>query len=75
MEGSPNPEEQNPGQEIADVLSRLGEEYGFDSETCEEIAAMPFSDAFETAYSYLSQAGLDPDEILDEFMEEPTDQE
>jgi hypothetical protein len=55
---------------IAEVLRGLGEEYGFDYETCDEIVAMPFEVAFETAYSYLTQAGLDADEILAEFVEE-----
>jgi hypothetical protein len=55
---------------IAEILRGLGEEYGFDYETCDEIVAMPFEVAFETAYSYLTQAGLDADEILADFVEE-----
>jgi hypothetical protein len=31
---------------------------------------MPFPEAFETAYGYLAQAGLDPDEVLAQFMQE-----
>ena len=56
---------------IANRLASLGEEHGFDLQTCEEIMAMPFEEAFETAYSNLVSAGLDADEILAEFMEEP----
>ena len=63
------------GSEIAEVLKSYGEEHGFDLETCDEIATMPFPDAFETAYGYLIQAGLDPDEILAEFMQEPAEEE
>jgi hypothetical protein len=67
--------EQSPSKEIADLLSsRYGEEHGFDPETCEEIAAMPFEEAFETAYGYLAQAGVDPDEALSDFTEEPTEE-
>ena len=64
-------ESEDLGGEIADVLRTYGEEHGFDAETCEEIAAMPFPEAFETAYGYLAQAGLDPDEVLSRFMQEP----
>lgn len=60
-----------PSQEIADLLISFGEEIGFDTETCEEISASPFEEAFETAYSYLTQAGLNADEILASFVEEP----
>lgn len=69
MEEQPNPEIEKSGQEIADIVSPLGEEHGFDPETCEEIAAQPFDEAFETAYGYLAQAGLDPDVVLAQFME------
>ena len=54
---------------IAETLRALGEDFGFDSETCDEIAKMPLEDALETAYGYLVQAGLDPEEILSDFME------
>jgi DNA polymerase III delta subunit len=64
----------HPSQEIASVLSTLGEDQGFDSETCDEIAQMPFEDAFETAYTYLISAGLDPDDLLRQFMETPSDE-
>lgn len=65
-------EEGEPGQdsaELAGVLEGLGEEFGFDSETCAEIAGMPFAEAYETAYSYLTSAGLDADTILQRFTE------
>lgn len=55
-------------QAIADVLRKLGPEYGFDDETCAEIADLPDDEAFETAYGYLVQAGLDPDEVLADFL-------
>lgn len=61
--------EPNLSQEIADKLRALGEDWGFDQETCDEIAQLPFGEAFEMAYSYLVQAGFDPDEILADFME------
>ncbi len=74
MENEPNFEQdQGLGGEIADVLRGYGDEHGFDSETCDEIAAMVFPDAFETAYDYLTRAGLDPDEVLTKFMEPPAD--
>ena len=56
-----------------DTLRALGEEHGFDKETCDEIAELPFDEAFETAYGYLVQAGFDPDEILADFIE-PADE-
>ena len=58
-------------KKIAEALRALGEDFGFDNETCDEIAEMPFEDAFEAAYSYLVQAGLDPEEVLADFMEAP----
>lgn len=63
--------EDQDGKAIADRLKSFGDESGFDQQTCDEIAEMPFFDAFETAYSYLTQAGLDADEVLAEFMQEP----
>jgi hypothetical protein len=72
MENEPIYESQeDSGNEIAEVLRGYGEEHGFDAETCEEIAAMPFPEAFETAYSYLTSAGLDADTVLACFMQEP----
>lgn len=58
-----------PSREIANLLMSLGVEHGFDSETCEEIAQQPFEEAFQTAYGYLTQAGLNADEVLAEFTE------
>lgn len=55
------------GKEIAESLAPY-DDYGLDLETRTEIAAMPFDEAFETAYGYLMQAGLDADEILIQFM-------
>jgi hypothetical protein len=63
--------EDDSGKKIADTLRGYGEEHGFDTQTCDEIAAMPFPEAFETAYGYLTQAGLDPDVVLARFMQEP----
>ncbi len=62
--------ERAPSIEIARILSRYGEEYGFDQTTLEEISAEPYDTAFEMAYGYLTQAGLDADEILAAFMAE-----
>lgn len=63
--------EQEPslGEQIAAKLRVLGEEHGFDEETCDEIAKLPFEEAFEMAYGYLVQAGIDPDEILADFKQ------
>lgn len=66
--------ERSPSQEIADKLRGIGEEAGFDPETCDEVSEMDFPDAFETAFGYLAQAGLDPEEVLAEFMEEPEEE-
>ncbi len=72
MEEQPNFEsESGTSHEIANILRGFGEEHGFDDETCEEVASQPFSEAFESAYGYLTQAGLDADEVLSHFMEEP----
>ena len=49
------------------LFDSFGVAHGFDYETCNELAALPFSEAFEAAYNYLSQAGLDPDKVLEEF--------
>jgi hypothetical protein len=56
-------------QKIARILGELGNDYGFDLETVQEIAGLPFEEAFEMAYSYLMQAGLDADTILAQFTE------
>jgi hypothetical protein len=55
---------------LADVLRQFGDEHGFDPETCDEIEAMPFEEAFEIAYGYLAQAGVDSDEALGIFLED-----
>ncbi len=75
LSGSGGEEERktNTSQEIGDTLRALGEEHGFDKETCDEIAELPFDEAFETAYGYLVQAGFDTDEILADFIE-PADE-
>lgn len=57
--------EQEPGTrsaELAGLLSLLPEEYGFDDETLEEIAGLPFvsdnnEDALSTAVSFLDSDG------------------
>jgi hypothetical protein len=66
-----NPEyfDEPSGAELAQILSMLGEDFGFDDETCGEVASMSFDDAFEAAYGYLTQAGLDPDEMLTGFFD------
>lgn len=54
---------------VADVLRGIGEEYGFDAETCDEVAPHPFDEAFEIAYGHILQAGLDPDILLGSFTD------
>lgn len=56
--------------EIVLILRVWGDEFGFDEETCREIFETPFEEAFESAYSYLAQAGLDADEVLKCFIRE-----
>lgn len=57
------------------VISLIGErgylleEYGFDQETITEILALDFKDALETAYSYITSAREDADQILAELFE------
>lgn len=59
-------------QEIAGMLGlNYGEGAGFDEETLHEIAEQPTEDAFETAFSYLTQAGFDADEALAPWLEPP----
>lgn len=62
-------EQVSQSQEIAAILSGIGVEFGFDPETCQEVANQPFEEAIETAYSYLTQAGLDADEVLAHFIQ------
>jgi hypothetical protein len=68
-ESTPEAQHHPDSQEIATLLRDFGEEFGFDEQTCAEIADLPFEQAFETAYGYLAQAGLDADEILQRFVE------
>lgn len=56
--------------EVIVILKELGEEFGFDEETCQEIAETSFEEAIESAYSYLTQAGLDADDVLECFFRE-----
>lgn len=67
VEAGPEPE----SKEIADILRGYGEEHGFDEETCQEVEALSFVEAYEAAYGYLTQAGLDADEILAVLIEQP----
>lgn len=71
-EQQPTPEVEN-SKEIADLVREFGDEFGFDEGTCDELAELPFDEGFEVAYGYLTQAGLDPDEVLAPFTEEPQD--
>lgn len=64
-------EQITPSQELSKLLLGIGEEFGFDTETCNEIAEQPFEEAFETAYGYITQAGLNADEVLSDFLEQP----
>lgn len=64
-------EPKTPSQEIAELLGNsFGSDLGFDEETLAELSAQPFEEAFETAYSYLSQAGIGPDVTLAPWVEE-----
>jgi hypothetical protein len=72
--------EQEPGfesvsepesREIAAILRNIGEERGFDVLTCQEIEAMSFEEAYEVAYSYLTQSGLDAEKVLATLLEQP----
>lgn len=68
------PEQPSRSYEIAAHLqASFGEELGFDDETVAEIAEMPFGDAFETAYGYLTQAGINADIALAGWLEPPED--
>ena len=62
--------ERAPSIEIVRILSLYGEEFGFNQATLDEIAAEPYDAAFEMAYSYITRAGLDADEVLAAFMAE-----
>lgn len=54
---------------LAETVRLIGEEFGFDDETCDEIAELSFEEAIETTYGYLAQAGFDPDEVLADFID------
>lgn len=56
-------------EKLVETVRLIGEEFGFDDETCDEIAELSFDEAIETTYGYLVQAGFDPDEVLADFME------
>lgn len=60
-----------PSAEIARILAVYGEEFGFDDQTIAEIAGVPYEQAFEIAYGHLTQAGLETEEILSDFMDIP----
>jgi hypothetical protein len=61
--------EKLPSIEIARTLSTIGDDFGLDEETIAEMAATPYDQAFETAYGYLIQEGLDADVILSAFID------
>lgn len=60
--------ERAPSDMIAQLLAFIGAEYGFDEDTLSEIASKPYEEAFELAYGYLTQAGLDAEEVLSPFI-------
>lgn len=62
------PEDKPSSEKIANTLLALGEDYGFDKETCQEVAELSTEEAFEAAYGMILQAGLDPDEILQDYI-------
>lgn len=68
----PEFEPKTPSQEIADMLgANYGEDFGFDEKTLSELAGLSFNEAFEVAYGYLTQAGIDADDALASWMENP----
>lgn len=52
---------------LSDVLKTFGDDYGFDEETCEKVAAMAYPQALEVAEGLLAHANLNPDELLAPF--------
>lgn len=67
-----DPEENNEDwlcYRMVNHLANLGEEHGFDKQTCYEILEMSFPEAFEAAYSCLIQADLDAESILADYIE------
>ncbi len=66
---------ERPSYGIAQALSvieRDGEEL-FDRETLDEIADMDYGEAFEVAYGYLTQAELDPEIVLEPWIDKPNE--
>jgi hypothetical protein len=56
------------GRECAKILTTFGEDYGFDAQTYQEIADLPFAEALSDAYGMLMQAGLDANELLAKYF-------
>jgi hypothetical protein len=69
MDGAfqPEAEPQTPSQELADRLRGQGPD--FDEQTVVDIASMPFAEAFEVAFSYVTQAGMDAEKLLAAWLE------
>jgi hypothetical protein len=70
-----NPEEYNEKWwtwKMADMLHSQYKQNGFDYETCNDIANMTIEEAVETAYRYLVQAGLDPKDVLINYLASQT---
>lgn len=57
--------------EVIEILKEIGGDFGFDEETLQEISETLFKEAIETAYSYLTSAGLDADAVLAVFFADP----
>jgi hypothetical protein len=53
---------------MAGILSGLSEEHSIDLETIEAIAYMPPEKTLTTSYNFLTQAGLNADKILADFI-------
>lgn len=64
--------------DIVDVLDKVPSvaiahiliQYGLSDHTLTEIADRPYHESLKMAYEYLTQAGLDADDILREFMDD-----
>lgn len=56
-------------KKLVEILQSLDQDYGFDTETINELGQLPFEEAFSEAYSYITQAGLVAEEILVELLE------
>jgi len=68
--GFENNEELKYSKEIADILRTYGDDYGFDEETCQEVAELPYGDAVELSYNLLTQIGFDAHTILFKYFDE-----